>query len=186
MYFKNLRRHGKLSEEDVDLAMREVRLALLEADVNYGVVKDFVARVRERSVGQEVSKALNPAQQVIKIVNEELITTLGQPERLNLSGPKPRILMLVGCKVQVKPPRGQAGPPAALQGERVMLVAADPYRPAAVRQLETLGERLNVPVFFEPKCAPPSLLTGQPTGPKKAALRSSSWIRPAALSSMMS
>ncbi len=87
--FKGLRRRGKLSESDVDAAMREVRLALLEADVNYGVVKDFVARVRERSVGQEVSKALNPGQQVVKIVNEELINTLGPADRLNLSGAQP-------------------------------------------------------------------------------------------------
>jgi signal recognition particle subunit SRP54 len=156
--FKNLRRHGKLSEEDVDLAMREVRLALLEADVNYGVVKDFVGRVRERSIGVEVSKALNPAQQVIKIVNEELITTLGQPERLNLSGPKPRIIMLVGLQGAGK--TTAAGKLARLlrsQGERVMLVAADPYRPAAVRQLETLGARLNVPVYFEADVPPPEL-----------------------------
>src|SRR5512136_748293 len=96
--FKGLRRRGKLSESDVDAAMREVRLALLEADVNYGVVKDFVARVRERSVGAEVSKALNPAQQVIKIVNEELIHTLGTPERLTLSGARPRTIMLVGLQ----------------------------------------------------------------------------------------
>jgi signal recognition particle subunit SRP54 len=156
--FKNLRRHGKLSEEDVDLAMREVRLALLEADVNYGVVKDFVSRVRARSVGVEVSKALNPAQQVIKIVNEELISTLGQPERLNLSGPKPRVIMLVGLQGAGK--TTAAGKLARLlrsQGERVMLVAADPYRPAAVRQLETLGERLNVPVHFEADVPPPEL-----------------------------
>ena len=85
--FKELRRRGKLSEKDVDLAMREVRLALLEADVNYSVVKDFVARVRERAVGHEVSRALNPGQQVVKIVNEELITTLGPPERLSLNWP---------------------------------------------------------------------------------------------------
>ena len=85
--FKQLSRRGKLSESDVDAAMREVRLALLEADVHYSVVKDFIARVRERSVGHEVSKALNPAQQVIKIVNEELIATLGEPDRLSLSGP---------------------------------------------------------------------------------------------------
>jgi signal recognition particle subunit SRP54 len=156
--FVNLRRHGKLSEEDVDRAMREVRLALLEADVNYGVVKDFVARVRERSVGHEVSRALNPAQQVIKIVNEELMTTLGAPERLNLAGPKPRVVMLVGLQGSGK--TTAAGKLARLlrsQGERVMLVAADPYRPAAVRQLESLGERLNVPVFFEPNVAPPDL-----------------------------
>jgi signal recognition particle subunit SRP54 len=156
--FKNLRRRAKLSEEDVDLAMREVRLALLEADVNYGVVKDFVRRVRERSVGVEVSKALNPAQQVIKIVNEELIATLGQPERLNLSGPKPRVIMLVGLQGSGK--TTAAGKLARLmrgQGERVLLVAADPYRPAAVKQLETLGERLNVPVHFEQDVPPPEL-----------------------------
>ena len=156
--FKNLRRHAKLSEEDVDLAMREVRLALLEADVNYGVVKDFVARVRERSIGQEVSRALNPAQQVIKIVNEELIKTLGAPERLNLSGPKPRLIMLVGLQGSGK--TTAAGKLARLlrtQGERVMLVAGDPYRPAAVRQLETLGERLNVPVYYEENVPPPEL-----------------------------
>jgi len=156
--FKQLRRRGKLSEADVDAAMREVRLALLEADVNYGVVKDFVARVRARSVGAEVSKALNPGQQVIKIVNEELIATLGMPERLNLSGPRPRTIMLVGLQGSGK--TTAAGKLARLlrsQGERVMLVAADPYRPAAVRQLETLGERLSVPVFFEPDVPPPQL-----------------------------
>ncbi len=156
--FKQLGRRGKLSEADVDAAMREVRLALLEADVNYGVVKDFVARVRERSVGHEVSKALNPAQQVIKIVNEELINTLGVPERLNLSGPRPRTLMLVGLQGSGK--TTAAGKLARLlraQGERVMLVACDPYRPAAVRQLETLGERLTVPVHFEPNVPPPEL-----------------------------
>jgi signal recognition particle subunit SRP54 len=88
--FKQLRRHGKLSEADVDFAMRQVRMALLEADVNYGVAKDFIARIRERAIGAEVSKALNPGQMVIKIVNEELIATLGNPERINLAGPKPR------------------------------------------------------------------------------------------------
>lgn len=156
--FKQLRRRGKLSEQDVDAAMREVRLALLEADVNYAVVKDFVARVRERSVGVEVSKALNPAQQVIKIVNEELIATLGEPERLNLTGARPRVIMLVGLQGSGK--TTAAGKIANLlrnQGERVMLVAADPYRPAAVRQLETLGERLNIPVHFEDKVPPPEL-----------------------------
>lgn len=156
--FKQLSRRGKLSESDVDAAMREVRLALLEADVHYSVVKDFIARVRERAVGHEVSKALNPAQQVIKIVNEELIATLGEPERLNLSGPKPRIIMLVGLQGSGK--TTAAGKLARLlrsQGERVMLVAADPYRPAAVTQLETLGERLNVPVFSEAGVVPPEL-----------------------------
>ena len=156
--FKQLRRRGKLSEQDVDLAMREVRLALLEADVNYAVVKDFVARVRERAVGYEVSKALNPGQQVVKIVNEELINTLGPPERINLSGPKPRVIMLVGLQGSGKTTgAGKIAQILRSQGERVMLVACDPYRPAAVRQLETLGERLNIPVYFEPEVPPPEL-----------------------------
>jgi signal recognition particle subunit SRP54 len=156
--FENLRRHGKLTEEDVDRAMREVRLALLEADVNYGVVKDFVSRVRERSVGHEVSRALNPAQQVIKIVNEELIATLGQPERLNLSGPRPRTIMLVGLQGSGKTTAaGKIARQLKSQGERVLLVACDPYRPAAVRQLETLGERLAIPVHFEQGVPPPEL-----------------------------
>ena len=157
--FTQLRRRGKLSAADVDTAMREVRLALLEADVNYGVVKDFVNRVRERSVGAEVSKALNPAQQVIKIVNEELINTLGAPERLNLSGARPYVLMLVGLQGSGK--TTAAGKLARLlrsQGERVMLVAADPYRPAAVRQLETLGEKLSIPVYSEAGDKPPEMV----------------------------
>jgi signal recognition particle subunit SRP54 len=156
--FENLRRHGKLTEEDVDRAMREVRLALLEADVNYTVVKDFVSRVRERSIGQEVSRALNPAQQVIKIVNEELIATLGEPERLNLSGPRPRTIMLVGLQGSGKTTAaGKIARQLKSQGERVLLVACDPYRPAAVRQLETLGERLAIPVHFEQGVPPPEL-----------------------------
>jgi signal recognition particle subunit SRP54 len=156
--FENLRRHGKLTEEDVDRAMREVRLALLEADVNYAVVKDFVSRVRERSIGQEVSRALNPAQQVIKIVNEELIATLGEPERLNLSGPRPRTIMLVGLQGSGKTTAaGKIARQLKSQGERVLLVACDPYRPAAVRQLETLGERLAIPVHFEQGVPPPEL-----------------------------
>ena len=156
--FQQLRRRGKLSEADVDTAMREVRLALLEADVNYAVVRDFVARVRERCIGAEVSKALNPGQQVVKIVHEELITTLGQPERLNLSGSKPRVLMLVGLQGSGK--TTAAGKLARIlrsQGERVLLVACDPYRPAAVRQLETLGERLSIPVHYEQGVPPPEL-----------------------------
>ena len=156
--FTELRRRGKLSAADVDIAMREVRMALLEADVNYGVVKDFVARVRERSVGAEVSKALNPAQQVIKIVNEELINTLGTPERINLSGARPVVLMLVGLQGSGKTTAaGKLARQLRSQGERVMLVAADPYRPAAVKQLETLGEKLGVPVFSEAGVKPPDL-----------------------------
>ena len=156
--FDKLRRRGKLSERDVDAAMREVRLALLEADVNYMVVKDFVARVRERSIGHEVSKALNPGQQVVKIVNEELIETLGEPVPLNLRGQRPHVIMLAGLQGSGK--TTAAGKLARIlrsQGERVLLVAADPYRPAAVQQLQTLGQRLNVEVYSEPGVAPPDL-----------------------------
>ncbi len=156
--FTNLRRRGKLSERDVDAAMREVRLALLEADVNYGVVKDFVKRVRQRSIGQEVSRALNPAQQVIKIVNEELIATLGEPAPLNLQGARPRVIMLVGLQGAGKTTHaGKLAKMLRSKGERILLVAADPYRPAAVRQLQTLGERLNVEVFAQEGVAPPDL-----------------------------
>ncbi len=141
------------------MVMREVRLALLEADVHYSVVKDFIARVRERSIGVEVSEALNPAQQVIKIVNEELISTLGEPARLNLTGPKPWVLLLVGLQGSGK--TTAAAKLARLlraQGERLMLVAADPYRPAAVKQLQTLGDKVGVPVFHEPGLKPPDLV----------------------------
>ncbi len=157
--FQNLRRRGKLSEADVDAALREVRMALLEADVNYGVVKDFTARVRERAVGAEVSRALNPAQQVIKIVHEELLNTLGPAERLNLSGPRPRVMMMVGLQGSGK--TTAAAKIARLlrsQGERVLLVAADPYRPAAIKQLQTLGERVGVPVFTEDGKLPPEVV----------------------------
>jgi len=156
--FDQLRRRGKLSEADVDAAMREVRLALLEADVHYSVVKEFIARVRERAVGAEVSKALNPGQQVVKIVNEELVETLGEPAPLNFSGPKPRVLMLVGLQGSGK--TTAAGKLARLlrsKGERVMLVAGDPYRPAAVQQLQQLGERLDVPVEVDTGLKPPDL-----------------------------
>ena len=143
----------------MDSAMREVRLALLEADVHYSVVKDFIARVRSRAVGAEVSKALNPAQQVIKIVNEELIATLGEPARLNLSGPKPHLIMMVGLQGS-----GKTTAAAKLarilraQGERVLLVAADPYRPAAIKQLQTLGDQVGVPVFTETGLKPPDVV----------------------------
>ncbi len=156
--FQQLRRRGKLSEADVDSAMREVRLALLEADVHFTVVKDFISRVKTRAVGAEVSRALNPAQQVIKIVNEELIATLGEPGRLNLTGPKPWVILLVGLQGAGKTTvSAKIASHLRSQGERVMLVAGDPYRPAAVKQLQTLGERINVPVVYEDKTPPPVL-----------------------------
>ncbi len=146
--FQNLRRRGKLSEADVEMAMREVRLALLEADVNYNVVKSFTQRVKERAIGVEVSKALNPAQQVIKIVNDELITTLGPGMPLNLKGEKPHVLMLVGLQGSGKTTAAaKLAKNLRSQGERVLLVAADIYRPAAIKQLQTLGEKIDVPVL---------------------------------------
>ena len=155
--FKELSRRGKLSEADVDAALREVRLELLEADVNFTVVKEFLARVRARAIGAEVSRALNPGQQVIKIVHEELIATLGEPGKLNLKGQPPRAIMLVGLQGA-----GKTTMAAKLarwlrsQGGRPLLVAADPYRPAAVEQLKTLGAQIDVPVFTGPD-SPPDL-----------------------------
>jgi signal recognition particle subunit SRP54 len=156
--FDNLRRRGKLTEADVDAAMREVRLALLEADVHFSVVKTFIARVRERAIGAEVSKALNPGQQVIKIVNEELITSLGEPVGLNLMGPKPRVIMMVGLQGAGKTTvSGKLARLMKSKGERVLLVAGDPYRPAAVKQLQQLGERLDVEVEADTSITPPQL-----------------------------
>jgi signal recognition particle subunit SRP54 len=156
--FDQLRKRGKLSEADVDVAMREVRLALLEADVHYSVVKDFVSRLRARAVGSEVSRALNPGQQVVKIVNEELVATLGEPAQLNLSGEKPSVLMLVGLQGSGKTTTtGKLAQILRNRGERVLLVACDPYRPAAAQQLLTLGQQLDIPVFFEEHVKPPDL-----------------------------
>lgn len=153
--FEGLRRRGKLSEVDVDAALREVRLALLEADVHFGVAKELIARVRDRAVGAAVSKALNPAQQVIKIVHEELIGTLGEAVPLRLTGPKPRILLLVGLQGSGKTTvAGKLARMLRSAGERVMLAAGDPYRPAAVEQLQQLGERLDVQVFTAPDLKP--------------------------------
>jgi signal recognition particle subunit SRP54 len=156
--FDQLRRRGKLSEADVDAAMREVRLALLEADVHFTVVKNLIAKVRERALGAEVSKALNPGQQVIKVVNEELIQTLGEPAPLNLTGPKPRVIMMMGLQGAGKTTAsGKLARLLRSKGERVMLVAGDPYRPAAVKQLQQLGERLDVPVEADTSIKPQEL-----------------------------
>ena len=148
--FDGLKRRGKLSEADVDNAMREVRLALLEADVNYKVVKGFIQRVRARAVGQEVMTSLTPGQMVVKIVNEELVQTLGEPGRLNLGMQSPTVIMLVGLQGAGKTTMAAK---LALHlrrgGSRPMLVAADIYRPAAIEQLQTLGRQLDVPVYSE-------------------------------------
>jgi signal recognition particle subunit SRP54 len=148
--FNKLARKGRLSESDVDAGLRDVRLALLEADVNYRVVKEFIASVRERAVGSEVTKSLSPAQQMIKIVNEELIRLLGQPARLKLAGQAPHVVMLVGLQGS-----GKTTMAAKLalflrrDGHKPLLVAADPYRPAAITQLEVLGRQLGVPVYSD-------------------------------------
>ncbi|MBI2333098.1 MAG: signal recognition particle protein [Chloroflexi bacterium] len=156
--FDQLRKRGKLSEADVDAAMREVRLALLEADVHFSVVKTFIAKVRERAVGAEVSKALNPGQQVIKIVNEELIATLGEPAPLNLTGPKPRVVMMVGLQGAGKTTvTGKLARLLKSKGERILMVAGDPYRPAAVKQLQQLGERVGVDVEADTSIKPQEL-----------------------------
>lgn len=146
--FAQLRRRGKLGEQDVDSALREIRLALLEADVHFAVATELLGRVRLRAVGAEVSRALNPAQQVIKIVHEELVATLGQAEPLNLSGRRPRVVMLAGLQGS-----GKTTAAAKLahmlrsSGERVLLAAGDQQRPAAEEQLRQLGARIGVEVF---------------------------------------
>ncbi|MGQ9513046.1 signal recognition particle protein [Thermodesulfitimonas sp.] len=147
--FKKLKSKGKLTEEDVNAALKEVRVALLEADVNFKVVKDFVARVRERAVGQEILANLNPAHQVIKIVREELTALMGdQNARLNTAAKPPTVIMMVGLQGS-----GKTTTAAKLslflkkQGRRPLLVAADIYRPAAIKQLQVLGEQIQVPVF---------------------------------------
>jgi signal recognition particle subunit SRP54 len=156
--FHTLRRRGKLSEKDVDSAMREIRLALLDADVHYGVVREFVARVKDRAVGQEVSKALNPGQQVVKIVHEELIATLGEPAPLTQSPTSPLVILLAGLQGSGKTTAaGKLGRLLKKRGEQVMLVAADPYRPAAVDQLQTLGKELSIPVLADPNLQPAEL-----------------------------
>lgn len=147
--FKRLKGRGKLSEADVKEAMREVRMALLEADVSYKVVKDFVAKVSERSVGEEVLSSLTPAQQVIKIVNEELVALMGDSNaKINFPSKSPCIIMMCGLQGS-----GKTTHSAKLakffksQGKRPLLVACDIYRPAAINQLQVVGEKADVKVF---------------------------------------
>lgn len=156
--FYNLRRRGKLSEKDVDAAMREIRLALLEADVQYAVVRDFISRVKEQTVGQEVSRALNPGQQVVKIVHQELIEILGEPAPLQKPSDSPLVILLAGLQGSGKTTSaGKLGRYLKKRGEKVLLVAADPYRPAAADQLLSLGSQLAIPVLADPSLQPAQL-----------------------------
>ncbi len=156
--FDRLGKRGILREEDVKAVLREIRLALLEADVNYKVVKDFVERVREKAVGAELSRALNPAQQVIKIVHQELVTTLGEPGRLELKGRAPYVIMLVGLQGSGKTTMiAKLALHLRSKGHFPLMVAADTYRPAAITQLEVLGRQINVPVYSDRTAKPPDI-----------------------------
>ena len=147
--FKRLRGKGRLTEADVKEAMREVKLALLEADVNFKVVKDFVKTVTARATGADVLESLSPAQMVIKIVNEELCALMGsENQKLNISSKSPSVVMLVGLQGAGKTTNGaKLAGYMRKQGKRPLLVACDVYRPAAIKQLETVGAQLEIPVF---------------------------------------
>lgn len=144
-----LKSKGKLTEKDVKDAMREVKLALLEADVNFKVVKDFVKKVQERAVGQDVMESLTPAQHVIKIVNEELTSLMGDVQSKIMISPKPpTVIMMVGLQGAGKTTTsGKLGGYFKKQGKKPLLVACDIYRPAAIKQLQVVGEKLDIPVF---------------------------------------
>jgi signal recognition particle subunit SRP54 len=157
--FDRLGRKGRLSEEDVELALREVRVALLEADVSLKVVRQFVASVKDKAVGQDVLHSLSPAQTVIKIVHDQLVELLGTaPPRLTVSPKPPTVIMLVGLQGSGKTTHaGKLAVQVRKMGHKPLLVAADPYRPAAVTQLQTLGTQIDVPVFHDASKKPPEL-----------------------------
>ena len=147
--FKRLRGKGRLTEADVKEAMKEIKMALLEADVNFKVVKSFVAQVTERAVGQDVMESLTPAQMIVKIVNEELTALMGGGNtKLSIASAPPTIVMLVGLQGAGKTTNGaKLAGLMKKQGKRPLLAACDVYRPAAIKQLEVVGEQLDVPVF---------------------------------------
>lgn len=149
--FDNLGRSGRVTENDVKQAMRDVRLALLEADVSLSVVKDFVKRVSDRAVGLELSKSLQPGQMVLKVVHEELRATLGEPGRLNFAGSqKPHIIMLVGLQGSGKTTTaGKLAVHLRREGRKPFLIACDTYRPAAVDQIISLAKQIDVPYYDE-------------------------------------
>lgn len=147
--FKNLRGKGKLEEKDIKAAMREVKLAMLEADVNFKIVKDFINKVSEKAMGQEVMESLTPAQQVIKIVNDELTNLMGSTQsKLTFSSKSPTIYMMVGLQGAGKTTTtGKLAGQLRKDGKKPLLVACDIYRPAAIKQLEVVGKTYNIPVF---------------------------------------
>jgi signal recognition particle subunit SRP54 len=154
--FRRLSKRGILREADVDEVLREIRLALLEADVHYKVVKGFIGRMRERAIGAAITKSLSPAQQVVKIVHEELIHTLGEPGRLELKGPAPYVIMLVGLQGSGKTTTvAKLARHLKRSGHLPLMVAGDVYRPAAITQLEVLGRQLELPVHSEGQRVPP-------------------------------
>ncbi|MBO5955807.1 MAG: signal recognition particle receptor subunit alpha, partial [Clostridia bacterium] len=147
--FKRLRGKGKVSPSDLKEAMREVKLALLEADVNFRVVKNFINSVTERASGAEVMESLTPAQQVIKIVNEELIALMGKEEqKIKISSSPPTVIMMAGLQGAGKTTTAaKLGGLLKKQGKRPLLCACDVYRPAAIKQLQVVGGQLDLPVF---------------------------------------
>lgn len=147
--FKKFKSKGKLTEEDVKVGMREIKLALLEADVNFKVVRDFIKKVTERAVGADVLQSLLPAQQIVKIVNEELTALMGgEGERIKLASRPPTVIMMVGLQGAGKTTHcGKLAGMFKSQGRRPLLVACDVYRPAAIKQLQVVGEQLDIPVF---------------------------------------
>jgi signal recognition particle subunit SRP54 len=157
--FKKLKGKGLLKEEDVELALKEIRLALLEADVNFRVVKDFIQKIKEKAIGKEVLESLTPGQQVIKIVNEELCGLLGMTNsRIQLSPNPPTVIMLIGLHGSGKTTTAKLARNFKKEGRRPMLVAADLQRPAAIEQLITLGAQINVPVYSSKETKDPVAL----------------------------
>jgi signal recognition particle subunit SRP54 len=176
--FSRLGNKGRLTEADVDAALREVRLALLEADVNFRVAKEFVASVREKAIGEDVLKGISPGQQVVKVVHDQLVELLGAGDQaLKPQSAPPSVLLLVGLQGS-----GKTTTAAKLalhlrrQGQRTMLVAADLRRPAAVEQLTSLGRQLDIPVYTEPKAGADDAVKVASNGLKRAKEISAAWV----------
>ena len=166
--FEGLRKGGRVKEADVKAVMREVRMALLEADVALPIVKDFIKEVRQRALGEEVHKALKPSEQVVKIIHEEMVDMLGEPGRLSFSGSsKPHVIMMVGLQGTGKTTNtAKLALHLRAEGRSPLMIAADTYRPAAVDQLVTLAKQINVPIYEEGASSTPPAIVKR--GLKKA------------------